>query len=172
MGDIIIEKINYKAFVVMLANLFFLIAATAIVILGLRENKAAYSFPGMGAALAFLIGFIISLVNVMQIKSLITITMEGIIDNSSLSAAGYIAFDDINEFLIVTVYGKKVIAVIPKNIDDFLSKLGGVKRRLAKRNINMNLPPVMIPVDLAKDMEPEDILSLLKKRLSDNNSLY
>ncbi len=172
MGDIIIEKINYKAFVVMLANLFFLIAATAIVILGLRENKAVYSFPGIAAVMAFLIGFIISLINVLQVKSLITITMEGIIDNSSISSVGYISFDDIKEFIIVSVYGKKVIAVIPKNIDDFLSKLGGVKRRLAKRNINLNLPPVMIPVDLAKDMEPEDILSLLKKRLSDNNSLY
>jgi len=156
----------------MLANLFFLIAALAIVILGFNENKASYYCPGMAAAFAFLIGFIGSLFNVLQVKSLLTITMEGVVDNSSLSGAGFISFDDIKEFIIVTVYGKKVIAVIPKNVDEFLAKMNVVKRRIAKRNVSLNLPPVMIPVNLAKDMEPEDILSLLTKRLSDNNSLY
>lgn len=172
MGEIIIEKINYKAFVVMLANLFFLIASIAIMILGFKDSKAMYWLPSAAAALAFLVGFIAALINVMQVKRLITITMDGIIDTSSISGAGFISYDDIKEFIIVTVYGKKVIAVIPKNIDVFLIKLSAVKRRLAKRNISLNLPPIMIPVNLAKDMEPEDILSLLTKRLSDNNSLY
>jgi hypothetical protein len=172
LGEIIIEKINYKAFVVMLANLFFLIASIAIMILGFKDSKAMYWLPSAAAALAFLVGFIAALINVMQVKRLITITMDGIIDTSSISGAGFISYDDIKEFIIVTVYGKKVIAVIPKNIDVFLIKLSAVKRRLAKRNISLNLPPIMIPVNLAKDMEPEDILSLLTKRLSDNNSLY
>lgn len=156
----------------MLANLFFLIASIAIMILGFKDSKAMYWLPSAAAALAFLVGFIAALINVMQVKRLITITMDGIIDTSSISGAGFISYDDIKEFIIVTVYGKKVIAVIPKNIDVFLIKLSAVKRRLAKRNISLNLPPIMIPVNLAKDMEPEDILSLLTKRLSDNNSLY
>jgi hypothetical protein len=154
LGEIIIEKINYKAFVVMLANLFFLIASIAIMILGFKDSKAMYWLPGAAAALAFLVGFIAALINVMQVKRLITITMDGIIDTSSISGAGFISYDDIKEFIIVTVYGKKMIAVIPKNIDVFLLKLSAVKRRLAKRNISLNLPPIMIPVNLAKDMEP------------------
>lgn len=172
MGEIVIEKINYKAFVIMLANLFFLIAAVAIMIFGLNRSRTMYWLPSLAAVITFTIGLISSLISVLQVKSLITITMEGIVDNSSMSGSGFISYDDIKEFAIVTVYGKKVIAVIPKNIDDFLTKMNVMKRRLAKRNISLNLPPVMIPVDLAKDMEPEDILSLLTKRLSDNNCLY
>ncbi len=172
LGEIIIEKINYKAFVFMLANLFFLIAALAIMIVGINESRTMYWLPSFAAVIMFLIGFISSLISVLQVKNLITITMDGIIDNSTMSGSVFISYDDIKEFIIVTVYGKKVIAVIPKNIDEFLSKMSTIKRKLAKRNIGMNLPPVMIPVDLAKDMEPEDILSLLTKRLSDNNCLY
>jgi hypothetical protein len=128
--------------------------------------------PGMIAAAAFLIGLITSIAGAMQVKSLITITRDGIIDNSSISGVGYVSFDDIKEFIIITVSGKKSIAIIPKNVDSFLSNLSVVKRSLAKRNINADLPPVTIPVGLAKDMEAEDILTLLKKRLIDYSSLY
>jgi hypothetical protein len=172
MEEIVIEKINYKAFVMILANLFLLIASAAAAVYGFQEDKMRYFLPGSIAAVVFLIGLISAIISSKQVKSLLTITRDGIIDNSSISGAGYISFDEIKEFIIINIYGKKAIAVIPKNVDSFLSKLSVVKRSIAKRNINSNLPPVTIPVDLAKDMEPEDILSMLKKRLSDYSSLY
>lgn len=172
MGEIVIEKINYKAFVIVVALLFFLIAAGACMIYGFDKDKTNYWLPGMIVSIALFIAFIGAAADLMQIKILLTITHEGIVDNSSISGVGFISFDDIKEFIIVTVNYKKSIAIIPKNVDIFLTKLSVVKRGLAKRNINLNLPPVMIPVDMAKDMDPEDILSLLKKRLSDYSSLY
>jgi hypothetical protein len=172
MNEIVIEKNNYKAFVIVLANLFFMIAAIAATIYGFGEDRMRYWLPGVIAIIGFLIGFLSAVASALQVKSLITITRDGIIDNSSLSAVGYISFDDIKEFIIITIYGKKQIAVIPKDVDIFLSKLSVVKRSMAKRNLNANLPPVTIPVGIAKDMEPEDILSMLKKRLTDYSSLY
>jgi hypothetical protein len=172
MGDIIIEEMNYKAFVILLADLFLLIAAIAVAVYGFEKNKLRYLLPGIFAAVVFFIGFIGALVKAMKVKKLLTITRDGIIDSSSISGVGYISFDEIKEFMIVTIYNKKAIAVIPKNVDSFLSKLSVVKRSLVKRNLNSNLPPVAIYVDLAKDMEPEDILTLLQKRLSDYSSLY
>lgn len=172
MEEIIIEKINFKAFVILLSTLFLLIAAIAFTIYGFNEDRRSFSMLGILAIIALLIVFIAALVNARQVKSLITITRDGIIDNSSISGAGYISFDDIKEFMIITLYNRKSIAVIPKNIDSFLSKLSVVKRGIAKRNINLNLPPVTIPTHFAKDMEPEDILSLLIKRLSDYSRLY
>jgi hypothetical protein len=172
MGEIIIEEINYKAVVMLLANLFILIASVAITIFGFMEHKMRFWLPGIAAVIIFFLGFIGAIIKAMQVKKLITITHDGIIDHSSLSGVGFISFDDIKEFVIITIYNKKSIAVIPKNIDNFISTLNIVKRKLVKRNINMNLPPVTISVTLAKDMEPEDILSLLKKRLSDYSSLY
>lgn len=172
MGDIIIEEMNYKAFVIMLANLFMLIAAFATTVYGFSKHKLNFWLPGLVSLIVLFIGFIISVMKAVQVKKLLTITREGIVDNSTIGGAGFISFDDIKEFLIISIYNKKAIAVIPKNIEGFLSKLSSIKRRMAKRNLNMNLPPVTILVDMAKDMEPEDILSLLQKRLADYSSLY
>ncbi|HBI72897.1 MAG TPA: hypothetical protein DEG06_10375 [Lachnospiraceae bacterium] len=172
MGEIIIEETNYKAFALTMAYLFMLVAAISVAILGEIKNKKGYLLIGILTAVIFLIGFLWALAKASKIKSLLTITMDGIIDNSSIGAIGFISFDDIKEFKIVTLYNKNAIAVIPKNIDIFLSKLTTVKRRQVKRNIHLNLPPVAIMVDMAKNMEPEDILSLLQKRLSDYSRLY
>jgi hypothetical protein len=172
MGEIIIEEINYKAFALSLANLFLLIAASAIAVYGIREAKLRFWLPGITTAFLFLFLFTAAVLKALKEKRLLTITRDGIIDNSSIGGVGFISFDEIKEFIIITIYNKKVIAVIPKNIDSFLSKLPGVKRRLVKRNLNLNLPPVTINVNLAKDMEPEDILSLLQKRLADYSSLF
>ena len=172
MGDIIIEEVNYKAFVMMMGSLLLLIASVSLTVVGIKQSKSSYWVPGIMAALVFLILFTVSVINSMKVRKLLTITHEGIIDNSSISSIGFISFDEIKEFIIMRVYNKKTIAVIPKNIDSFQSQLSVVKRRLIRRNLNSDLPPVLIMVDSAKDMEAEDILSLLNKRLADYSSLY
>lgn len=172
MEEIVIEEMNYKAFVLGLANLFLLIAASAVTVYGMQEDKAGYWLSGIVIAFLLLITFVGASLKAMKVKALLTITRDGIIDNSSIGGVGFISFDEIKEFIVITIYNKKSIAVIPKNIDSFLSQLSVVKRRLAKRNVYLNLPPVSISVDMAKDMEPEDILTLLQKRLTDYSSLY
>ncbi len=172
MEEIIIEKTNYKAFVIVLSTVFLFIAAVAVTVYGVREQRTGYWLLGIMAMIVLLIGAVIAIVNAMQVKRLLTITRDGIVDNSYLGGVGYISFDDIKDFIIITIYNRKAIAVIPKNIESFLSKLSVVKRSIAKRNINANLPPVTISTHFAKDMEPEDILSLLKKRLSDYSRLF
>lgn len=172
MGDITIEEINYKAFVMVTGSMLLLIASIAMTIFGIQRERSAYWVPGIMASFLFLIVFTATAVKAMKVRKLLTITHEGIIDNSSLGGLGFISFDDIKEFLIVKVYNKRAIAVIPKDVDSLISQFSVVKRRLIKRNLNLNLPPILIMVDLAKDMEPEDILSLLNKRLLDYSSLF
>ncbi len=172
MGDIVIEEVNYKAFVMVMGSLLLLIASASLAVVGIKQSKSSYWVPGIMAGLVFLILFTVSAINSMKVRKLLTITHEGIIDSSSISGIGFISFDEIKEFIIMSVYNKKAIAVIPKNVDSFLSRLSAVKRRLVRRNLNSDLPPVLIMVEAAKDMEPEDILSLLNKRLVDYSSLY
>jgi hypothetical protein len=171
MGDIIIEETNYKALLYLLFNLLTLFAAISITVYGFQSERVSLWLTGICTGIALSIGLIGSIVRVLKVKKLITITRDGIIDNSSIGGVGYISYDDISEFRIVTIYNKKAIAVFPKNIDNFMSQLSTVKRRFVKRNLNLNLPPVAIYVNRAKDMEPEDILSLLQKRLADIISL-
>ncbi len=172
MGDIIIEEINYKAFVMVTGSILLLIASIALTVFGIQRNRTSYWVPGIMASFVFLIIFAATAIKAMKVKKLLTITHEGIVDSSSLGGLGFISFDDIKEFMIVNVYNKKAIAVIPKNVESLITKFSLVKRRLIKRNLNLNLPPILIMVDLAKDMEPEDILSLLNKRLLDYSSLF
>lgn len=172
MGEIIIEETNHRAFAMTMANLFMLIASVSISIYGMAKERMVYFIPGLIAVIIFFIGFLVSISKAMKVKKLLTITMDGIIDSSSLGGFGFIPFDAIKEFRIVNQYRTRVLAVILKDQDKFLSGLPSMKRRQAKRNLIMDLPPVIIQADLAKDMEPEDILSLLQKRLSDNSRLY
>jgi hypothetical protein len=172
MEDIIIEETNYKAFALILANLFLLLATIAIAAYGNIKHKPGIHSLGILGVTIFFLGLIASMIKGMQVKKLLTITMDGIVDSSSIGGIGFISFDDIKDIQIVSIYNKKAIAVIPKNMDSFLSKLTMVKRRQVKRNLYLNLPPVAINVEMAKDMEPEDILSLLQKRLLDYSRLY
>jgi hypothetical protein len=119
--DIIIEETNYKAFALTLASFFMLAASIAISIYGTMEHKTGYRRLGTVAIILFAIGFIASIIQATKIKKLITITMDGIIDNSSIGGIGFISYDDIKEFKVVNLFNKKAIAVIPKNMDNFLS---------------------------------------------------
>ncbi|MDF2542569.1 MAG: hypothetical protein K0S47_2287 [Herbinix sp.] len=172
MEDIIIEETNYKTFILLLANVFILIAAVSMWVYGSIHSRVQYWLPGFIASLIFFLGFIYNIIKAHKVKPLLTITMDGIIDNSTPGAFGFISYDDIKEFRIIELYGKKLIGVIPRNMKEFIAKLSSVKRRIAKRNLYMNIPPVTINVELAKDMVLEDIYTLLIKRLADYSSLY
>lgn len=172
MGDIIIEEANYKAFIMALGELFMLIASIASTVYGILRRMAQYRITGLIFSMVFLIVFIITILKTVKTKSLLTITREGLIDNSSSSNMGYIPFRDIEAFEITKSYKNVGIGILPKDSEGFLAKLPAAKRLQVKRNIYLKLPPVIINVDLAKDMEPEDILTLLQKRLRDYNSLY
>jgi len=171
-GDIIIEKTNYKIFIMTLANIFMLIASIAIWILGINESNTRFLRSGIIATILFFVVFIVLISKAAKVKLLLTISREGITDHSLIGSIGFVPFDDIEEFEMVNLLGTRAIGIIPKNRRSFIAKLSPVKQRTARGNITMHLPPVLINVTLAKDMTLEDIYSLLKKRLSDYSRLY
>lgn len=172
MGDIIIEESNYRALALLLGDIFMMIASISIVIYGNIHKLLFIKYCGIVAMVIFFGAFLYIIPKVAKAKKLLTITRDGIIDSSSLGGYGYIAFDDIKEFKILSLYRTRIIAVIPKDEKELLAKLSPMKRLQLKKNVELNSLVIPIPVDLAKDMEPEDILSLLQKRLYDYNRLY
>jgi hypothetical protein len=172
-GEIIIEEVNYKSYAITFTNIVLLMASITLTIIGVIQDKKGYLVVGILASMFLFLTFVVVRIKVSNIKRLLTITMDGIIDNSSTSSMGFISYNDIKEFKIITLSNNKnAIAVIPKNLDALMSKMNPAKRRQIKRNVHLNLPPIAVMVDRAKDMEPEDILSLLQKRLSDYSRLY
>lgn len=172
MGDIIIEESNHRAFALTMANLFMMIASIAVSIYGFIMGKKPYKIIGLFLAVIFFIGFISAIVKAAKKKALITITMDGIIDSASLGGVGFIPYKDIEDFEIVFLHGIETIAVNLKSPEDFIAGLPQTKKRQARRNQLLKQPPIILHTELAKDMVPKDILTLLQKRLRDYNRLY
>ncbi len=172
MEEIIIEETKWKAILAAFAGFLMVSGSAALFILGMKAKAAFFWAAGFIGIIFFGIYFLILLTRTFESKALLTITFDGIIDNSSKSSAGYISFQDIERFCIVSLYGKKVIGIILKEESLLLGKLSPVKQAIAKSNINMKCPPFSIRADRARDMSLEDIFTLLKKRLDDYSSLY
>ena len=100
MQDIIIEEINYKAIIKSFINMAIFASAIALVIYGFEHAIAACWLPGLIMAVIISFFLIDSLLEAVKEKRLLTITREGIIDNSK-DGLGFISFDDIKEFKIV-----------------------------------------------------------------------
>jgi len=171
-GDIIIEETNYRAFVITMANVFMLIASIAVMIYGIAKGKKPCIIVGILTTVIFFIGCIAAILKASNKKIFLTITVDGILDSSSKGGYGFIPYKDIKDFEIINYYGTETIAVILKNPEDFISKLPLSKKRQAKRNLSLKLPAVILHTDLVKDMIPQNILTLLAKRLRDYNRLY
>lgn len=167
MGDIIIEEINYKAIIISLINAAIFLTTLSFTVYGFDHKNVGCWLPCIIISIIASISLIDNLFKAVKIKKMLTITRDGIIDDSSDSGFGYISYDDIKEFRILNIHNKKAIAVIPKDVDKFLSRNNMTKHKTVKRNINMDLPPVTIYVNRAKDIAAEDILTLLQKRLAD-----
>jgi len=171
-GDIIIEETNHRAFVITMANFLMLAAAVAVCIYGFIYRKKPLVVIGIPVAIIFFVGFIAAIIKSLNKKIFLTITTDGIIDSSSIGGYGFIPYYDIRDFEIVHYHGVETIAVNLKNPESFIDKLPQQKRRQARRNLNLKLPAIILHTELAKDMVPQDILTLLQKRLRDYNSLY
>lgn len=173
MGDIIIEESNHRAFALSLANFFMLIASIAISIYGSMKGNKLYMIAGILAAVVFIVGFVAAITHALKEKKLLIISVDGINDCSSIGGGfGFISYKDIKEFEIIRHYNTETIGIILENRMEFVSNLAHPKWRLAKRNLHLKQPAIQIHTELAKDMEPEDILTLLQKRLRDYKRLY
>lgn len=171
MGDIIIEETNHRVFVILLANSFMLVASLAICVFGFKKENKLYIIAGLLAAVIFAVGFIIAITQALKEKKLLIISVDGINDCSG-GGFGFISFKDIKSFEIIRHYNTESIGIILENRKDFISKLAHQKWKLAKRNLYLKQPAIQIHIERAKDMDPEDILTLLQKRLRDYKRLY
>lgn len=173
MGDIIIEETNHRPFAMSLANFFMLVASIAICVYGFMKENNLYVTVGILAAVVFTVGFVAAIMQSIKEKKLLIISMDGINDCSSIGGGfGFISYKDIKEFVIIRHYNTETIGIILENRKEFMSKLAHPKWKLAKRNLYLKQPAIQIHTELAKDMEPEDILTLLQKRLRDYKRLY
>ena len=142
-------------------------ASVAVLILGFVDNVLIMKLLGIAATVYFLLCLLVLGKRVLQVKPLLTITEESIIDSSAALSLGEILFSEIEKFEIINLYGQRSIGIVPVNTEQFLERLTKSQQKNAKLCLERGYPPVSLRVDTAKDMTIEDIFTLLEKRLAD-----
>lgn len=147
-------------------------ASVAVLILGFVDNVLVMKLLGIAATVYFLLCLFVLGKRVLQVKPLLTITEESIIDSSAALSLGEILFSEIEKFEIINLYGQRSIGIVPVNTEQFLERLTKSQQKNAKLCMERGYPPVSLRVDTAKDMTIEDIFTLLEKRLADYKKIY
>lgn len=172
MQDIIIEESQNHGMKAFFIHTFLLIGSLILAVLGIFYHVGVYKIFGSVGGCIFVAGFIYTIKQVFRTKTLLRITIDGIEDHSMFGEQLYISFNDIKKIEVVNIYGRKMIGIFPRNAEEFIAKLPHARKRIAVANLKMNLPPIAIRVDRARDITIEDIFTLLQKRYSDYNCLY
>lgn len=75
----------------------------------------------------------------------VVLNPQGLLDNSSGFAAGLIPWGEIRAVEYVSFQGQDFVGVILSNVDAYIQRLGPIKSRAARWNLNNGLPAVLIP---------------------------
>ena len=167
-----IEERQSSAEKLLVLSLGMVILSGGILFYGKFRSKWVYIGIGIIGIATFLYSLIYWYRRVLTAKPLIIIKSEGIVDSSSSTSIGFIAFHEIKSFEIVNIFGQEMIGIHLNNIERFIQTLPRMKQKAIRTNVKMKMPAILLRVERAKDMTIEDIYTLLEKRLMDVSCLY
>lgn len=167
MKEIVIEEQKSLLMKRVRVAAIMVVASVAVLVLGFIDNVLVMKFLGIAATIYFLLCFVVLVKRAWNVKPLLIITEESVVDSSLALSLGEILFSEVERFEIVNVYGQRTIGVVPVDIEQFMERLTKTQKKNAKLCLDRGYPPVSLRVDTAKDMTIEDIFALLEKRLEE-----
>jgi len=83
----------------------------------------------------------------------VVINRDGIFDNASVSGAGLIRWDEVQEVFLDELMGNKVLSIIPCDFEVILARQAGYKKYLMRLNSGfvkapINIPQVSLPISI------------------------
>ena len=173
MNTIKIDGSRRKILLLVFLSLFFVVFGFFLTIIPetfksfLFRNVFLIRIAGIFAILFFGAGLIISVKEFFVPKFNITITKEGIIDNSSYASVGMIFWKDIKEIDIFKTFNQKFIIIIVKNPNDYIERQTNLtKRKLAIRNYKAYKSPILISSDTLK-IKFDELYKLLQNEFDE-----
>ncbi len=91
-------------------------------------------------------------------RPLLTLTLKGFIDNSSVVSAGFIPWELVSDMAVIDFMGQPSITVHLHDTEAYLETLSPFKRNMAESRLNRGNEPINIDLT-GTTMRPEDILS-------------
>ena len=167
MKEIVIEEQKSLLMKRVKVATLMVVASIAVLVLGFVDNVLIMKLLGIAATVYFSLCFVVLAKRACNVKPLLTVTEESVIDSSSAFSLGEILFSDIERFEIVNLYGQRAIGIVPIDAEQFMERLTKSQKKNAKLCLDRGYPPVSLRVDTAKDKTIEEIFALLEKRLKD-----
>lgn len=133
-------------------------------------NSILILFAGLASVIFFGYAAIIFFRKFSDKKPGLTISRQGVTDNSSGVSAGLIFWDDIKEIKVSQVFNQKFLMLIVRNPKDYLDK---VSNPLKRNVMNMNYKTYGSPISISSNALQtnfDDLHKLLIEKMSEYKS--
>ncbi|GAA0774189.1 hypothetical protein GCM10008908_23620 [Clostridium subterminale] len=169
MNEVIVKEDKKKGIKLLILGFIMMIVSIYVLMIGLIETKPIYLIIGIISTVFFCTCFIFVIKCMLNSMPLLLIGEDGITDRSTASSVGFIAWQEIQSIYVQKSFNQRFIGISIYDLNNFMKRISPIKRIIIKINLMLNYAPLSISLDTA-DMEFNDVLSLLQKRLEEYRS--
>lgn len=169
MKDIIIYEKKKLAVKLLIQAFLVTVASGLLIYLGIDGEDLLFCIIGGLGVLFFGTSTIVQLIRVIRRNPLFKIKDDGVYDSSSLTAVGFIPYEDMKEVVLGKTLGKESIGIYLKDIESFMNGLSAAKQKAIKSNLSNKFPPVVLRVDSVEEYTPLVVYEIIEKMLQKNN---
>lgn len=163
---IVVKQSRKGAFLYICGALGMVLLSLFILFGDLTENslkRTLFKVIGVLGFLFFSYCSIFLIKKTLSGKALLMVTADGITDNSSAVAFGFIPWSDIERIYLGSMMDNVFIEVQLKNEEDYIGKLRGIKKQAVLANRRMGHQAVCITLN-SSGVSPQDLIGELQRR--------
>lgn len=135
---------------ILMLFLSFLTYNTAEILYSSKFAKIFLKITGLIGIIFFGLAFLFIIYRLFKPKNILTINIDGFIDNSSAISLGYIPWSEVEKIKEFKVISERFIGVELKNEEEYLKRTSNIKLKLLKINLKIGYPIISINLNSTK----------------------
>ena len=169
MEDIIIKESTRKTATMIILGFFISLGSIYVLVGGIIEISVVLMIIGLISTTLFCFCFFYIIKTTLNKKPILVIGKDGIIEMSTASSVGFVAWEEIESLLVFRVFAQKFIGINVYDLDKLMTRISPIKQMSVKANLLFRFPPLAISLETA-DGKFNEVLSIMQKRLKEHNS--
>lgn len=142
-GELIVPTSRTKLALVALGGIAFV--AVGMWLLGRAQSPVLHRVIGALSVAFFGLCAVYAIWRLLRPTPALVINRDGILDNASAVAVGFLAWQDIAELREYTFNGQTFLGIVPKDVNAVLQKQPAWRRSAIRANLALGALPVNIP---------------------------
>ena len=143
-NELVIPMSRLKLVGIFLGAVAFVALGVLLMIIETRRGLFG-KFMGLVATVFFGAVAVSVLYRMLNPEPAVIINAHGIVDNSSGTSIGFIAWDEIAEVSEYTFQNQTFLGIMPKDLDRLLARMPKWKRAAIRANLGLGAAPINIP---------------------------